>query len=46
MSEKQKEMIVKEGITYTVGEFDCPVCHTHHWIKCNPKGKTKKHWIE
>jgi len=42
----EKEMIVKEGTTYTIGEFECPVCHTHHLIKCNPKGRTKKHWVE
>ena len=41
-----KEMIVKEGITYEVGEFECPQCHEHHVIKCNPKGKKRRHWIE
>ena len=46
MTEKQKEMQVKEGVVYTIGEFDCPVCHTHHLLKCNPKGRTKKHWVE
>lgn len=46
MSAKQKEMGVKEGIIYTIGEFVFPVCKTHHLIKCNPKGRTKKHWIE
>ena len=45
-SKPQKEMIVKEVIIYTIGEFECPVCHTHHLIRCNPKGRTKKHWIE
>jgi hypothetical protein len=44
--QKPKEMTVKEGIIYTLGEFECPHCHTHHLIKCNPKGRTKKHWIE
>lgn len=41
-----KEMVVKEGIIYTVGEFECPHCGKHCLIKCNPKGRTKKHWIE
>ena len=44
--EKPKEMVVKEGVTYTIGEFECPVCKTHHTIHCNPKGRTRKHWIE
>jgi len=42
----RKEMLVKKGIIYTVGEFTCPQCKKHCVIKCNPKGKTKKHWIE
>jgi len=36
-----KEMQVKEGIVYTIGEFECPVCHTHHLLKCNPKGSMR-----
>jgi hypothetical protein len=42
----KKEMVVHEGIVYTIGEFECPHCHTHHLIKCNPKGRTRKHWVE
>jgi hypothetical protein len=45
-TEMSKEMQVKEGTTYTIGEFECPVCHSHHVLKCNPKGRTKKHWVE
>lgn len=41
-----KEMKVREGITYMVGEFDCPVCGRHARIHCNPKGRTRKHWVE
>ena len=41
-----KEMVVKEGIVYTIGEFECPRCGKHCLIKCNPKARTKKHWVE
>jgi len=48
-----KKMIVKEGIVYTIGEFDCPICKTHHYIRCKPvkenpnmRPKKSKHWIE
>ena len=45
-------MIVKEGITYTIGEFECPKCMEHHTIHCelkkeNPTMRARtKHWIE
>jgi len=39
---KPKEMGVKEGIAYTVGEYECPHCKRHYLIKCNGK----KDWIE
>lgn len=45
-SKPRKEMVVREGIVYAIGEFECPHCHTHHTIHCNPKGRTKKHWVE
>lgn len=38
----RKEMGVKEGIVYTVGEYECPRCKRHYWIKCNGK----KDWVE
>jgi len=37
-----KEMGVKEGIIYTVGEYECPHCKKHYLIKCNGK----KDWVE
>ena len=37
-----KEMGVKEGIVYIVGEYDCPHCKKHYLIKCNGK----KDWVE
>ena len=38
----RKEMGVKEGIVYTVGEYECPHCKRHYLIKCNGK----KDWVE
>ena len=38
----RKEMGVKEGIVYTVGEYECPNCKKHYWIRCNGK----KDWVE
>ncbi|MFQ5892570.1 MAG: ParB/RepB/Spo0J family partition protein, partial [Candidatus Methanofastidiosia archaeon] len=37
-----KEMGVKEGIIYTIGEYECPQCKKHYLIKCNGK----RDWIE
>jgi hypothetical protein len=37
-----KEMGVKEGIVYTVGEYECPNCKKHYWIRCNGK----RDWVE
>jgi ParB family chromosome partitioning protein len=37
-----KEMGVKEGIIYTVGEYECPHCKRHYLIKCDGK----KDWVE
>lgn len=37
-----KEMGVKEGTIYTVGEYECPHCKKHYLIKCNGK----KDWVE
>ena len=37
-----KEMGVKEGIVYTIGEYECPNCKRHYWIRCNGK----KDWVE
>ncbi|MCK4320194.1 ParB/RepB/Spo0J family partition protein [Candidatus Bathyarchaeota archaeon] len=37
-----KEMGVKEGVVYTVGEYECPNCKRHYLIKCNGK----KDWVE
>lgn len=37
-----KEMGVKEGIVYLVGEYDCPHCGRHYLIKCNGK----RDWLE
>jgi len=37
-----KEMIVKEGTVYTVGEYECPHCKRHYWIRCNGK----RDWVE
>ncbi|RLI32824.1 hypothetical protein DRO56_02915 [Candidatus Bathyarchaeota archaeon] len=38
----KKEMIVKEGTIYTIGEFDCPHCKRHCIIYCDGK----RHWVE
>jgi ParB family chromosome partitioning protein len=38
----RKEMGVQEGITYTVGEYECPHCKKHYLIKCDGK----KDWVE
>ena len=38
----RKEMGVQEGITYTVGEYECPHCKKHYLIRCNGK----KDWVE
>jgi hypothetical protein len=37
-----KEMIVQEGTIYTVGEYECPNCKRHYWIRCNGR----KDWVE
>jgi len=37
-----KEMGVKEGTIYIVGEYECPQCKKHYLIKCNGK----KDWVE
>jgi hypothetical protein len=37
-----KEMIVQEGTTYTVGEYECPNCKRHYLIKCDGK----RDWVE
>jgi len=37
-----KEMIVKEGTIYTVGEYECPHCKKHYLIKCDGK----RDWVE
>jgi hypothetical protein len=37
-----KEMIVKEGIIYTIGEYECPRCKKHHLIRCDGK----RDWVE
>jgi len=39
---EQKEMVVKEGTIYTVGEYECPHCKRHYWIRCNGK----RDWVE
>jgi len=38
----RKEMGVQEGITYTVGEYECPHCKRHYLIKCDGK----RDWVE
>lgn len=38
----RKEMGVKEGIIYTVGEYECPHCKRHYLIKCDGK----RDWVE
>ena len=38
----KKEMGVKEGTIYIVGEYECPHCKKHYLIKCNGK----KDWVE
>jgi len=37
-----KEMVVQEGITYTVGEYECPHCKRHYLIKCDGR----RDWVE
>ena len=37
-----KEMGVKKGTTYTVGEYECEHCKKHYLIKCNGK----QDWLE
>jgi hypothetical protein len=41
-SVEPKEMVVQEGITYTVGEYECPRCKKHYLIKCDGK----RDWVE
>lgn len=38
----KKEMGVKQGTTYTVGEYECAHCKKHYLIKCNGK----QDWVE
>jgi ParB/RepB/Spo0J family partition protein len=38
----RKEMEVKEGTTYAVGEYECAHCKKHYLIKCNGK----QDWLE
>ena len=38
----RKEIKRKEGIVYTIGDYDCPNCGKHWSIKCNGK----RHWEE
>lgn len=40
--EVKKEMGVKEGIIYTVGDYECPHCKRHYVIKCDGK----RDWVE
>jgi hypothetical protein len=37
-----KEMVVQEGINYTVGEYECPHCKKHYLIRCDGKHD----WVE
>jgi hypothetical protein len=37
-----KEMVVQEGITYTIGEYECPHCKKHYLIRCDGKHD----WVE
>lgn len=37
-----KEVVVREGAVYVVGEYDCPHCKKHYLIKCNGKND----WVE
>lgn len=37
-----EEMLVKEGIVYTVGDYDCPHCKRHYVIKCDGRHD----WVE
>jgi hypothetical protein len=37
-----KEMTVKEGVTYTIGEYECPRCKKHYLIRCDGKHD----WVE
>jgi len=44
-------MRVVEGITYEVGEFDCPICKEKHIIICKPKKdnpnlKSNRHYVK
>ena len=38
----RKEMGVREGTIYTVGEYECAHCKKHYLIKCNGK----QDWVE
>jgi ParB/RepB/Spo0J family partition protein len=38
----QKEMVVREGTVYTVGEYECPHCKRHYLIRCDGK----RDWVE
>jgi ParB/RepB/Spo0J family partition protein len=38
----RKEMVVEEGVVYTVGEYECPHCKKHYLIKCDGK----RDWVE
>jgi len=41
-SREKKEMLVKEGVVYTIGEIDCDRCGRHYVIKCDGN----RNWLE
>jgi len=46
-----KEMKVRIGILYDIGEFRCSFCGETHRLKCKPKAKnpgmkSNRHYVE
>jgi len=41
-SREKKEMIVREGVVFTIGEIDCDRCGRHYVIKCDGN----HNWLE
>jgi len=39
---KEKIRPTKEGIIYTIGDYDCPHCKRHYIIKCDGE----RDWVE
>ena len=41
-----REVPVKEGMTYDIGRFECPIHKRQYTLKCDGKKVDGKHWVE